>query len=173
MFVRLVLRIVWAAALSPVQAQGDVSLREFPFEFREGLIWVKVQVPQSPKPLNFLLDSGADASVINLPTARRLGLRLGQPVKVRGVGASTTGYWPQRLEARAEAVPLPRDYLAVDLNALSDACACPVDGLLGQDFFHGQVVEINFLAHKIRLLAGSSNPAAQGQRPRSANSIAH
>jgi hypothetical protein len=32
-------------------------MKEMPFEFKEGLLWVKVTVPESAQPLNFLLDS--------------------------------------------------------------------------------------------------------------------
>ena len=42
--------LVLAAALARVQA-ASVSLAEFPFEFREGLLWVEVNVSQSKKPL--------------------------------------------------------------------------------------------------------------------------
>jgi len=56
---------------------APLSLNEFPFEHRGGLLWVKVSVPQSVESLNFLFDSGAGASVINLRTAKRLGVKLG------------------------------------------------------------------------------------------------
>lgn len=125
---------------------------EFPFVVRAGLIWLKVNVPESKEPLNFLLDSGAGASVINLPTAERLGVKLGRPVNVRGVGASAGGFWPQRLEASVGGVELPKDYLAVELTELSRACKCDVDGLLGADFFRSRVVQIDFNAGKVRLL---------------------
>jgi hypothetical protein len=43
------------------------------------------------KPLQFILDSGAEASVMDLQTARRLNLELGQPVTVRGINSTTLG----------------------------------------------------------------------------------
>jgi len=128
---------------------------EFPFEHRGGLIWLKVSVPQSAEPLNFLLDSGAGVSVVNLWTARRLGVKLGQCVDVRGVGSSAEGFWPQRLKATAGPVALPKDFLAVDLAELSRACDCGVDGLLGADFFKDRVVQVDFDANRIRLLPTS------------------
>ena len=124
---------------------------EFAFDLRGGLLWVKVSVPQSPEPLNFLLDSGAGASVINLRTAKRLGVKLGQRVDVRGVGSSAEGFWPQRLKATAGGVALPKDFLVVDLAELSRACDCGVDGLLGADLFRERVVQIDFVTRKIRL----------------------
>lgn len=149
----------FVAAFINVQAQPSPST-EFAFEHRGGLIWVKVSVPQSAEPLNFLLDSGAGVSVVNLRTAKRLGLKLGQRVDVRGVGKSTDGFWPQRMQATAGGVELPKECLAVDLAELSRACDCGVDGLLGADFFKDRVVQIDFVARKIRLLPSSDMTGA-------------
>lgn len=148
---RLLAVMVFAAAFVRVQA-APVTLAEFPFEYREGLLWIEVVIPQSEKPLNFLVDTGAGVSVINLNTAKRIGLKLGQQVTVRGVDAMLTGYWQQQMSAKVGEVRLPREYLAVDLEKLSSSCARPVDGLVGADFFRERVVQIDFDAQKIRLL---------------------
>jgi hypothetical protein len=65
---------------------------EFPFEFREGLLWVQVQASESEKSLNFLLDTGAKASVVNLETAKELRLPQGHPAQVLGVGVSMDAF---------------------------------------------------------------------------------
>src|SRR5204862_4344377 len=108
---------------------------EFPFAFREGLIWVQVRADESKEPLNFILDTGASVSVLNLSTVKRLGLPLGGQVSVNGVRTDTLGYWPQQLSATASGVTLPQDYLAIDLSGLARACGASVDGLIGADFF--------------------------------------
>jgi len=154
----LSLGLLWIAGLLP--AEGVAPVAEFPFQFREGLIWISVTVPQSPEPLNFLVDTGAGVSTLSLQTAKRLGLKLGDRVRVRGVEASATGYWPQRISAKAGAVSLPEEYLAVDLCALSKACNCEVDGLLGADFFADRVVEIDFDARKVRVLKERADAVA-------------
>lgn len=149
------MRLRWLArsVLAARLLLGDESLSaDIPFDYRDGLIWIQVTVPQSPRPLNFLLDSGAGVSVVNLGTAQRLGLKLGRPVSVGGVGGAADGFWPQRLTAKLGDLTLPSQYLAVDLTELSKACACGVDGLLGADFFKRRVVEIDFRAQRIRLL---------------------
>jgi hypothetical protein len=138
-----------------VQAAGPEAGAAVPFELREGLIWLSVRAAQSAEPLNFLLDSGAEASVLNLSTARRLGLRLGAKVKVRGVGANPGGYWPEHLRAEVGNISLPTEYLAVDLKCFSDACGCRVDGLIGADFFRGRMVQIDFQGRRVRLLTTS------------------
>lgn len=151
------MRWLWCAilAVQVALARGEVaaaSPTEFPFEYREGLLWIKVAIPQSEQPLNFLVDTGAGVSVINLNTAKRIGLKLGQQVTVRGVDTMLTGYWQQQMSAKVGDVPLPREYLAVDLEKLSRSCVQPVDGLVGADFFRGRVVQIDFAAQMIRLL---------------------
>jgi hypothetical protein len=143
--------LFFAAALARGQA-APISLAEFPFEFREGFLWIKVNVSQSKEPLNFLVDTGAGVSVINLSTAKRIGLKLGQEVMVHGVQTMLTGYWQERMSARVGDLDLPREYLSVDLEKLSSSCERSVDGLLGADFFRGRVVQIDFDAQKIRLL---------------------
>lgn len=131
---------------------APVPLAEFPFQFREGLLWVEVSIPQSGKPLNFLVDTGAGVSVINLSTAKRIDLKLGREVTVRGVETTLTGYWQQHMLAKVGDVRLPSEYLAVDLEKLSRSCERPVDGLVGADFFREHVVQIDFDAQKIRIL---------------------
>jgi len=143
--------MVFAAAFLQLQA-APVTLAEFPFQFREGLLWVEVTLPQSEKPLNFLLDTGAGVSVINLSTAKRLGIKLGREVTVHGVETMLTGYWQRRMSAKVGNVKLPSEYLAFDLEKLSRSCERPVDGLVGADFFRGRVVQIDFNAQKIRML---------------------
>jgi hypothetical protein len=148
---RLFATIILFAAFFQLQA-APATLAEFPFQYREGLLWVEVTIPQSDKPLNFLLDTGAGVSAINLNTAKRIGLKLGQEITVHGVETMLTGYWEQQMSAKVGDVQLPHKYLAVDLEKLSHSCERPVDGLVGMDFFRGHIVQIDFDAQKIRLL---------------------
>ncbi len=159
-FVLLLAGLAWSGFDAISVAALPEPAAEIPFEFRDGLIWLKVSVPQSAAPLNFLLDSGAEVSAIHLPTARRLGLKTGQRVSVRGVHTQADAFWPQTLNASAGNIALPKKYLAVDFEALGDACRCRVDGLVGADFFRDRVVQIDFTAQKIRLLKSGARPAA-------------
>jgi len=132
--------------------RAHASTNEIPFELRDGLLWIKASVPQSAEPLNFLVDTGAGASVLDAATAGRLKLGFGRSVNVRGVETTLTGHWLKPLSATANGVSLPANYVAVDLQKLSKSCAVPVDGLLGADFFCGKVVQIDFAAQTLRLL---------------------
>ena len=145
---------IFAFLCRTVEAGGSPA-KEFPFELRDGLIWVQVQFQKSAVPQNFLLDSGAGLSVINLPSLSRMGGLSGRRVVVRGVGTSTTGYYPQHLISREGSLPLPDYLLAVDLTELGRACKRTVDGLVGADFFDDHVVQVNFANRMIRLLPSS------------------
>ena len=147
------LRLTASLALALLRAHAAIPVpTEFPFEFREGLLWIKATIPNSSEPLNLLLDTGAGVSVINDATAERLRLKFGLPVTVHGVGTILTGHWLKPFSATVNDVALPVNFLAVDLERLSKSCAQPVDGLLGADFFRGRVVQIDFDALKVRIL---------------------
>jgi hypothetical protein len=126
---------------------------QFPFHYRDGLLWIEVTAPSSQRVLNFLLDSGAQVSVVHSATARELGLSGGRPVSVLGVGSRESGRWPQTLVARAGDVQLPRQYLNLDLNHLSGSCTnAAVDGIVGADFFRDKVVQLDFRGSVVRVL---------------------
>ena len=122
----------------------------FPFDYTDGLIWVKVSVAGST--LNFVLDSGASSSILSLQTARRLAIELGSPVQVQAVEGITTGYRVKSFEGTVGEIPLNKDILAMDLQVPSKACHRSIDGLIGQDFFRGRVVRIDFKARRVCLL---------------------
>jgi hypothetical protein len=111
------------------------------------------------------MDTGAGVSVINLSTARRIGLKLGREVVVHGVQTMLTGYWQERMSAKVGAVELPRGYLAVDLEKLSSSCERTVDGLVGADFFRGRVVQIDFDVQKIRFLKPAKGEKSEASLP--------
>lgn len=156
--------LVFAARL--LQAEPGASAAcELSLQFREGLLWMEVRVSQRNEPLHFLVDSGASTSVLNLGTAKRLGLALGPKVSVTAVATTLKGHYPVKLSAKAGELELPGEYLALDLSKLSGACSRPVDGLIGADFFRDRVVEIDYTARKLRVLDASPADAGTNAVP--------
>ena len=153
--------IIRLAQAEPVAS----AISELPIQFREGLLWMEVNIPQNEESLHFLVDSGASVSVVSHDTARRLGLKLGPKVSVAGVAKTMTGHWPVKMSAKAGHVALPNDFLALDLSKLSGACSRSVDGLLGADFFRGRVVQIDYAAAKLRVLAALPSDAGTDSVP--------
>ena len=148
---RSLLCTLLAALLLPLSARSEV-LGEIHSQYRDGLIWLKVDVTGKSEPLNFLLDSGASISAIDLRTARSLGVHLGNRQIVQGVNGQGSAYRVNDLQALCGGVALPKSVLAVDLRALSDRCDKPVDGILGADFFRSRIVQIDFTEGRVRIL---------------------
>jgi Aspartyl protease len=139
------------ALLVPLSAKSGVQ-REIHFQYHGGLIWLKVDVTGKSEPLNFLLDSGASVSAIDLQTARRLGVHLGNRQIVQGVNGQGFGYRANDLQAICGGIALPKSVLAIDLRALSGCCDRAVDGILGVDFFRSRIVQIDFTEGRVRIL---------------------
>lgn len=71
------------------------------------------------------------------------------------MATTLTGHYPVKLSAKASQFDLPGKYLALDLSMLSGACSSAVDGLIGADFFRDRVVEIDYVAQKLRVLSSA------------------
>ena len=97
---------------------SDGTLGEIHSQYRDGLIWLKVDVAGKSKPLNFLLDSGAGVSAIDLQTARSLGVQLGNRQNAQGVNGQCFGYSVNDLQAVSSGILLPKSVLAIDLYRL-------------------------------------------------------
>ena len=148
---RWFLCILVAALGLPLSARSGV-LGEMPFQYREGLLWLKVAVSGRSEPLNFLFDSGASVSALDLRTAQRLGLKLGPRQAALGVNGPCAAYRLDHLQAAAGGIALPTSAVAIDLRAFAERCHQPVEGILGADVFRGRIVQIDFAAGRVRVL---------------------
>ena len=145
-----------AVLLLPLSAKSEAQC-EIHSQYQGGLIWLKVDVTGKSEPLNFLLDSGAGISAIDLQTARGLGVLLGNRQIVQGVNGQCFAYRVSDLQAACGGVALPKSILAIDLRALSGCREQPVDGILGVDFFRSRIVQIDFAKGRVRIL-GKCDP---------------
>ena len=153
-FILLVFALLLSPLASSLQAVPSPGL---PFEFRDGLIWVKIDAPGCT--LHFVLDSGAESSVISFQTAKRLGVKLGSPQTVHAVSSLVRARRVEGFKACLAGVQLKCDPLALDLSAMSRSCSWQMDGLIGQEFFQGRIVQINYKTHLIYLFNKSEAPA--------------
>jgi len=140
-------------------SRGAEVLGSFPFEYHRGYLWIDVRAQGSATPLHFLLDSGAASSLLDRAAAQRLGVALGKGERINGVTANATANQVHGWVAHVAQVPLPSDLLAMDLRSLGIACDRPIDGLLGADFFQGRIVQIDYPARRVRVLAAAQATA--------------
>jgi len=149
---RLLMFAAVVELLLPISARSELP-REIPFRYQDGLIWLKVELAGKKERLNFLLDSGASVSAIDLYTAHTLGVNLGDRQSVEGVSGQGFAYRVNNFQAIAGGIALPEPVLAIDLGTVSECCHQHIDGILGVDFFRDRIVQIDFNTGKICLLA--------------------
>ncbi len=115
---------------------------------------VYVEVCTAGRELDFILDTGAGNTTIDLNTARQLSVPLGQPLTVGGAGAGTvSGARVQpgasvTLAGTSIAQPVA---LAIDLSRLPPREGHRMDGILGDDFIERYVVAIDYARRELRL----------------------
>jgi len=160
-FARLFAYLIVSVLFSAQAAGGPV---EVPFIFHNGLIWLKLEAGVPGPPLHFLLDSGAGATVIDVQTARRLGLKFGSRETVQGVDGRCAAYRVDGFRAAVADIPLAHALLALELGPVSRSCGERIDGLVGADFFSGRIVQVDYAAERIRIFdPGEFTPAADAQ----------
>jgi len=140
------------AGLSLVFSAQCELLHKIPFQFQDGLIWVQVELAGTKAPLNYLLDSGASITAIDLQTAQACRIHLGDPQSVEGVAGSSVAYRVSNFQATVGDTLLPKSILAIDLCPISKRCHRHIDGILGLDFFRNRIVQIDFEAGVVGLL---------------------
>lgn len=143
---------LFISALLPCLGAVAAEPPEIPFEFADGFIRVQVEVPVSSTPLNMLLDSGASVSVLNITTAQRLNVPMGDPLSIRGVASDASAYEIAPLPAAMSGVEAGAITLVADMSHANSLCAEPIDGLIGVDFFRDRVVQIDYTKRCLRLL---------------------
>jgi aspartyl protease len=132
-------------------ARSEIS-SEIPFDYRDGLIWIKVRLAGEARSLNFLLDSGSSVTAVDLETAQTHGVHLGDQRQIEGVSGHAFGYSVKDFRANLGGNALPKSVIAIDLRIISGRCHQHIDGILGVDFFRSHIVRIDFHAGKISLL---------------------
>jgi hypothetical protein len=145
--------ILLVLAMTVLARGADAPAQEIPFQFHDGFILIQGWPTRGGEPMNFLLDSGAGASVLDLRSARRLRLPLGAPLEVRGVDSKSAAYRIPPIQATDGSAAIATISLAVDLANAEKICSESVDGLIGVDFFSNRIVQIDFASHVIRFPA--------------------
>ena len=133
--------------------RGD-TIYTIPFDLSGTTVLLPVRVNGS-KPLWFILDSGANTCLLAKTRATELGIRPREEGQGTGAGAGSVQYWKlaeQDVTFATEGVAFSCAHLgAVDLSNQLPLLGHEVDGILGTDFFHRFVVQIDYDAQSVRL----------------------
>jgi hypothetical protein len=144
-----------AAAVFGLGVCQSQAAQQAAISLHDGLVWADVNCNGTT--MHFVVDTGAACTCVNLASIRRAGLRLGEPVSVSGVNGRAIGYHCAAFNGTVGGMKLPAQILALDLSGPARACSQPIDGLIGADFFQGNVVRIDYSRRVLtRRGAGSS-----------------
>src|SRR2546421_1742040 len=131
---------------------SDTSALRIPFELSSNVIFLQVRVNGS-EPLWFVLDTGADGTLVDSDRAKTLGIKVSGGDDVGGAGQNSVAAGM----AKDVSFSLPgvnfqaREVLVIPLSNLNRFIGRVVEGVLGHDFFSRFVVEVDYAARIINV----------------------
>ena len=115
-----------------------------------GLIFVKVEV--NGQPMSFILDTGAEFTLLNSSRVSKLNLQaIGTFATGAGGGDVVVSFVPKMSIQVGGATTTDQIIAAVLLDELEKPLQRPLDGILGYDFLSRFVVELDYKNQRIRL----------------------
>jgi predicted aspartyl protease len=122
---------------------------------------VTVPVEINNIPATFLVDTGAERTVVDSAFARQLGLKLSEAVLLQGDYSTNEGNAVTAKQVRIgrklwSDVPLATQ----DLSALSRMLAAPISGVLGTDLLESVIVRISYASGTAQVVAAIPRPAS-------------
>ena len=142
--------ILFLSASEVLSQNRNQSVARIPFEISNNLIVLQCRV-NSSRPLSFILDTGASASVINDSRARELGFQSQGQVSATTQGGSTEASFVKGVLLDLSGVEFPDMTLtAIRLGGLEAGLGRNVDGILGYEIFNRFVVEIDYASKTVK-----------------------
>jgi hypothetical protein len=141
-----------AAKPSPeFRFDADKAAMRIPFELYANVILLRARVNNSA-PLWFILDTGANGSLIDSRRARGLGLKYLNTANIHGMGGSVKGSYFGGATLNLPGVRVfDRKLISMPLAPLFARFGRRVDGIIGYDFLKLFVVEVDYAAKTINL----------------------
>jgi len=115
-----------------------------PFELANNHIYIKVLV-NGVNPADFLLDTGAGASCIDLDFAKGIGLEIAGKFEAKGVGGSAdAGFLELNSLELGDLKMFQQKIVSLSLSPLNIYEGREMNGILGYDFLSRFVIEIDY-----------------------------
>ena len=132
------------------RAQPGNDAIDVPFELNANHIYLRATINGS-KPLWFLLDTGAEMSVVDSTVAAAVGLTSTGSATARGSGEGTmkAGFAQGVTLAVGRTVATGQTLVTLPLDALEPIDGRTIDGILGHDFIAAFVVTIDYAQRRV------------------------
>ena len=147
----------------PDYAFASGGIATMPIDVSTLLVFVQTSVNGSP-PMDFIVDTGAEVTVLNRSRLSRLGLEAVGELAIGGGGGNAAMSYVRGVSFALPGVQL-RDQIvtAVPLDALEGPLGHRIDGILGYDFLSRFVVEIDYPKSKLTLYDRAAGHHPSGQ----------
>ena len=140
----LTLLLAVVATATPLDAETLI-----PVQLEQGLMLAEVRVAGS-RPMTFIVDTGAETTVVDQAAARRSAVRGGKALVASAQGGEVEAIELPKVDVAVGALSLGRiDAVAIDLGGLSSGLGRRIDGILGQQFFRGRTVRLDYAGRRI------------------------
>lgn len=141
-------------------AMLETRVQEIPIQIENNLVLIGVRVNGAQAEAPFILDTGAESSVIDRGDLERLGLRASGNVAADTGGGSVEAVNVKNVAFSVGGRTLPpSDVVAIDLAGLESGLGQRIAGILGSEIFKRYAVEIDYASRVVRLHApGSYRP---------------
>lgn len=132
-------------------ATVDGGITDVPIELvADALVFVHATI--DGQPMEMVLDTGAEATVLSASRLAKLGLAsTGEFATGAGGGDVGVSYVPHVTTAVGGATVRDQIVGVIDLDALERPLGRPLDGILGYDFVSRFVVELDYAGKRLRL----------------------
>jgi len=143
--------------LANFSVHAQQLIDKVPIRLIDNLIFIELQVNDSPEPLNFLFDTGAGVTVIDTKIAEKFQLNISgkSEVGTSGKTLSTMESYPNRLTI-GEKLSLDEITLVMmDLSHLSNYFKSVVDGIIGFDLLEKVITETNIDSYEMRFFSNT------------------
>jgi hypothetical protein len=167
------LLLTLACVCSSAQVKSSDRVVEVPFDFYRNEIILQVKV-NGKGPFNMMLDTGTDPSVIDLATAKQLGVEL-IPLGTPATGGGTDVNLPYGTE-----LPLVDvggltvkniEALCINLSKVGERLGKPLHGVLGHSLLNGRIVQIDYPKRVVRFYSASPFSKATNQSNTSTRTV--
>lgn len=137
--------ILFGALLTIPAASVDAAVPvTLPIELEQGLIIATVKVGRS-RPFSFLVDTGAEATVLAAESLGEMGLDEGQRTAASVQGGETEAHAVHGARIVLGPVTLaPKTVMAIPLARLASSIGRRIDGIIGYELFERYIVEIRY-----------------------------
>ena len=152
----LLLTATMGLAQTPSEAPVTASrpLAELPLKLLSGRVTLAQITIGDSRPLDVILDTGADDDIVNARVARELKLHVLDPQKIEQPGGAIEMGQIEKVQLKLGSVPVQNlTMVSAPLDPLQPYIGQQLDGILGYGFFSQFVVEFDYSAQRVRLFA--------------------